>query len=92
MHAIAPKLSLAALTTGRTPDLASLADSGATIWSPRSSDLDRRAVEDAHQAGLEVIPWTVNDPGVMADLISIGVDGIITDRPDLLLSSTATDP
>ncbi|MDH5372371.1 MAG: glycerophosphodiester phosphodiesterase family protein, partial [Acidimicrobiia bacterium] len=36
-------------------------------------------------AGLEVVPWTVNSPIEMARLISLGVDGIITDRPDLLL-------
>lgn len=92
VHAVAPNLSLAALTTGGTPDLVSLAAAGATIWSPRSSDLDRSAIDDAHQVGLKVIPWTVNEPELMADLISMGVDGIITDRPDLLLSPTATNP
>ena len=30
------------------------------------------------------MPWTVNDPGRMAELIAMGVDGIISDRPDLL--------
>ncbi|MEE2662615.1 MAG: glycerophosphodiester phosphodiesterase family protein [Myxococcota bacterium] len=35
--------------------------------------------------GMRVIPWTVNDPSAMERLIELGVDGIITDRPDLLL-------
>jgi glycerophosphoryl diester phosphodiesterase len=41
-------------------------------------------VADAHAAGLEVLPWTVNDRATMEYLTDLGVDGIITDRPDLL--------
>ena len=43
-------------------------------------------VGELHQAGFSVVPWTVNDPAVMRALISRGVDGIITDRPDILQS------
>jgi glycerophosphoryl diester phosphodiesterase len=41
-------------------------------------------VADAHAAGLAMLPWTVNDPATMRALIDLGVDGIITDYPDLL--------
>ena len=41
-------------------------------------------VEQAHALGLKVIPWTINDQATMAQLIDIGVDGIITDYPDRL--------
>jgi len=44
----------------------------------------RAMVEDAHAAGLRVIPWTVDDVATMASLIDIGVDGLITDYPDRL--------
>jgi len=38
----------------------------------------------AHDAGLEVHVWTINDPAEMRELLAIGADGIMTDRPDLL--------
>ncbi|GAA2485820.1 glycerophosphodiester phosphodiesterase family protein [Winogradskya humida] len=41
-------------------------------------------VSGAHRAGIKVVPWTVDDPAVMADLIRLGVDGLITDYPDRL--------
>jgi len=44
----------------------------------------RDMVRRAHRHGIEVVPWTVDDPAVMADLIRLGVDGLITDYPDVL--------
>ncbi len=44
----------------------------------------RGAVAEARALGLAVIPWTANDPADMARLIDLGIDGLITDRPDLL--------
>jgi glycerophosphoryl diester phosphodiesterase len=43
----------------------------------------RRFVRRAHQAGREVYVWTVNDPAWMLTAMSHGVDGLITDRPDV---------
>lgn len=44
----------------------------------------QKLVDDAHKAGMRVIPWTVNDKPTMHKLIDDGVDGIITDYPDRL--------
>ena len=82
------EIRLAALTSDPPRDLAQYADWGAQIWSPRASTLDDRLLAQAHAAGLLVIPWTVNDPDEMNDLIELGVDGLITDRPDILLGGT----
>lgn len=43
------------------------------------------SVEALHAAGLRVIPWTVNDAETMERMIDLGVDGLISDRPDRLL-------
>jgi glycerophosphoryl diester phosphodiesterase len=44
----------------------------------------REIVHRAHDAGVRVIVWTVNDSATMHRLLDQGVDGIITDRPDIL--------
>jgi len=44
-----------------------------------------RFIREAHSKNVKVEPWTVNDPELMKQYIEWGVDGIITDRPDLLL-------
>ncbi|MBA2633757.1 MAG: glycerophosphodiester phosphodiesterase [Chloroflexi bacterium] len=41
-------------------------------------------VAEAHEAGLAVVPWTIDDPATMESLIDAGVDGIITNYPDRL--------
>jgi glycerophosphoryl diester phosphodiesterase len=62
---------------------------GGAIWSPLYSDVDRQSVRQAHKLGLTVVVWTVNDPKDMARLIDLGVDGIISDRPDVLRAVAA---
>jgi len=44
-----------------------------------------RFIRESHAKNLHVEPWTVNDPELMKQYIEWGVDGIITDRPDLML-------
>ncbi len=45
--------------------------------------VDGAQVKALHQAGFVVIPWTVNEPHRLDTLLAWGVDGVITDRPDL---------
>jgi glycerophosphoryl diester phosphodiesterase len=46
--------------------------------------VDRRFVDAAHRAGLQVHVWTIDDADEMTSLLDLGVDAIMTDRPRLL--------
>jgi glycerophosphoryl diester phosphodiesterase len=46
--------------------------------------IDRRFVAAAHRAGLQVHAWTIDDPVQMIELLDLGVDGIMTDRIEIL--------
>src|SRR6266498_4773407 len=47
--------------------------------------MTRRFIREAHAKNLAVEPWTVDDPALMKQYIEWGVDGIMTDRPDLMI-------
>ncbi len=56
---------------------------------PREDRVDAQLVRRAHLRGLAVNTWTVNDPTRMRELLELGVNGVITDRPDLALELLA---
>jgi glycerophosphoryl diester phosphodiesterase len=46
--------------------------------------VDRRFVAAAHRSGVQVHVWTIDDPDMMNHLLDLGVDGIMTDRIEVL--------
>lgn len=80
-----PMRSVAALTgavLGRAPRLAEAVQFPARLGPLRP--LTRRTVSSFHRRGYQAHVWTVDDPAEMHRFYDMGVDAIITDRPDLL--------
>lgn len=50
-----------------------------------ANSVTRDLISEAHRAGREVHAWTVNDVDQMLTMIHLGVDNIITDRPEILV-------
>jgi len=57
---------------------------GGKTWSCFLGDLDEAKVKEAKALGLAVLAWTVNEPQQIARAMDLGVDGIVSDRPDLV--------
>jgi glycerophosphoryl diester phosphodiesterase len=54
-----------------------------TVYSPHYSLVTEQLVKNCHAQKIKIIPWTVNDKAEMQRLIALGVDGIISDYPNL---------
>ena len=91
-HTLRPKLPEAIALVGglRAGSLRRLgtegrARGGGRIWAPNQTSLTPALLAEARSLGLLVIPWTVNEPEMIVKLLDMGVDGIISDRPDLVI-------
>lgn len=44
----------------------------------------KKLIEQSHQMGIKIVPWTANKKDDLIALMNQGVDGIITDYPNIL--------
>jgi glycerophosphoryl diester phosphodiesterase len=86
MMALDPAVRRAGLYSGPPRDFPAIAkESGAGIVAPEKALVTPARVRAAHDAGLQVVPWTANTPEEWDRLAAAGVDAIITDDPAALL-------
>jgi len=82
----APQLELAALFEKKPENwIAAARSAHADIVSPYFKDINAESVANMQRSGLKVIPWTANQASDWEKLVSMQVDGIITDDPEPLL-------
>jgi glycerophosphoryl diester phosphodiesterase len=62
---------------------------GGKVWSSFHGDLDATQVKEAQALGIAVLAWTVNEPAQIEAMLDLGVDGIVSDRPDRVRSAMA---
>ena len=57
---------------------------GGRYWAPYYKHITAGLLSEAHELGIQVFVWTVDSKNDMERLIEMGIDGIITNRPDIL--------
>nr|WP_294877091.1 glycerophosphodiester phosphodiesterase family protein [uncultured Pedobacter sp.] len=85
LHENYPKIKTALLIDEKIDFEVNIADLGfkPTVYSPYSVLVGKGLVERCHEAGVKIIPWTVNSIKDMKYLIGLGVDGVVTDYPNI---------
>jgi len=85
IHKQYPKVTLAYLTANPKTVADNLTTLGFTpaIYSPYYKTVTDETVKLCHEKGMKIIPWTVNTKPEIETLVKLGVDGIITDYPNL---------
>ncbi|MEA2170814.1 MAG: glycerophosphoryl diester phosphodiesterase [Solirubrobacteraceae bacterium] len=87
LNELDPLLAIAPLYDNAELDLGAAQAFGATGIGVRHDRIDVALVAAAHDRGLVVRAWTVNDPDRAAELAALGVDALITDVPGQILAT-----
>ncbi|MBI3136010.1 MAG: glycerophosphodiester phosphodiesterase [Bacteroidetes bacterium] len=88
-----PKMRMALLVENREGLQKNLNNLGfkPEMYSPYFQLVNEDLIEQLKQMNIKLIPWTVNEISDMKRLLTLGVDGIITDYPDRLIALLKTD-
>ncbi len=85
MRATEPRIATALLVGRSGPTIEAARRAGARLLAPRYRRITARLVRRARDAGLGVVAWTVNEREEMRKMLSLGIDGIMTNWPGRLL-------
>ena len=94
MHSRYPEVKYSYLLGTEVTDMeAALAmlDFTPTWLSPHYSITDEALVKICREKGMRIVPWTVDRPENIKEMLSLGVDAIISNYPDRVLSCTRND-
>ncbi len=87
MKKLAPEIRISALIEGQPRDFVEAArEAKAEIISPEFPMVTPERVKAAHAAGLQVVPWTADEPKDWEALVAAHVDAIISDDPAALIT------
>lgn len=88
LHQKYPQVKTAYLVDNKKTVDEHLAELGYTpfIYSPAYKLVTAQMVQQCHAKGIKIVPWTVNTAEEIATLKALGVDGIISDYPNLLVT------
>ncbi|NLR64302.1 glycerophosphodiester phosphodiesterase [Chitinophaga varians] len=87
LHKKWPKQKTALLIGNQQSFAANIAELGFVpdIYSPNFKLVTPELIKEAHAKKVQVLPWTVDEEADLQQLLSLGVDGIITNYPDRLI-------
>ena len=88
VHELLPNLQLGYIYN-RTQDEESRHNCPVDVVIPQFRLASRQLIEEVHDEGLQVWAWTVNEESEIDRLLSLGVDGLITDHPDRVAAALA---
>jgi len=83
----APEIETVYLTDLKDAIPAKVNAAGAKIWSPDLKAITPQTMAEAKKLGLRVVVWTANEPAEIKSMIDAGVDGIISDYPDRVMTA-----
>ena len=85
-----PEIACGYLTSPRWDQAAALQraiDRGYAAFHPNHVSVNQALVDAAHEAGLQINVWTVDDPDRLRWLAGLGVDAVITNVPDAAIAA-----
>jgi len=79
-----PKAHVGLITSHPYLNIHNLTKYGVEILLPRHNLVTGRLVKEVRSRGIKIIPWVVNDVALAIKLRNLGVDGIASDKPDII--------
>jgi len=80
---ISRSIKLASIVSHPFPHVDNLRKQGVSFIMLPPGLIRGRIVKEAHTRGMEVIAWVVNDAATLSKVVNLGVDAVVTEKPDI---------